>query len=327
MASRTSNNDTGYGIGAVAKLTGLTDHTIRVWERRYGAVVAERSASGRRVYSNADVEKLGLLKTLTDHGIAISQIAGNAVDELRALSRDLSASASVKAPAQMRAAILGDFLSSQLPVGEDTGSVKILVSDNDRERLLADLHRDPVDVLVYETAILNADTLDSLRATLSAGGMSRAVVVYGFGRRQDVDRIRDAGIVVLRSPVTTDDVHAAIARTFSQRPRDDSGREEPGNADEPATWAVDGEVPPRRFSQQQLAMLAATSTAVDCECPHHLAQLVRDLSAFEIYSAQCANRNDDDEALHRYLHHTTAQARVLIETALSRVAAAEGIDV
>lgn len=327
MPSSTSNQEKGYGIGAVAKLTGLTDHTIRVWERRYGAVIADRSASGRRIYSRDDVEKLALLKTLTDRGIAISQIADNAVDELRALSRDVSAAAPTAAPANVRAAILGDFLSRQIPVGEDTGIVKIVVSDNDRERLIADLRRDPVDVLVCETAILIADTLESLREMLSAGGVGRAVVVYGFGRRQDVDRIRDAGFVVLRSPVTTDDVHAAIARSFSQGSRDDAPSARTASDGEQPAWEVDGDVPPRRFSQQQLAVLAGTSTAVDCECPQHLAQLVRDLSAFEIYSAQCANRNDDDEALHRYLHHTTARARALIETALDKVAEAEGIDV
>ena len=48
--------------------------------------------------------------------------------------------------------------------------------------------------------------------------------------------------------------------------------------------------------------------------------------AFEIYSSQCANRDDEDAALHRYLHQTTAQARSLIEIALERVAEAEGID-
>ena len=47
---------------------------------------------------------------------------------------------------------------------------------------------------------------------------------------------------------------------------------------------------------------------------------------FEIYSAQCENRDDDDAALHRYLHQVTAQARSLIEEALERVAAAEGIE-
>lgn len=325
MAIKTSKDETAYGIGAVAKMTGLTDHTIRVWERRYGAVVAERSANGRRVYSSADAEKLGLLKNLTDQGIAISQIAGNSIDQLRAMARELTSTTPASAPSQIRTAILGDFLSSELPVGDDTGTVKIVVSDDNQDRLLADLRREPVDVLVYESAILNPDTLESVRDLMAQGETSRAVVIYGFGRRRDVERLRDAAIVVMRSPVTADEVRAAITRTFTQRSRDDSAAAKPGTTPDNETWSVEGDVAPRRFSQQQLAKLAGTSTTVDCECPQHLAQLVRDLSAFEIYSDQCANRNDDDEALHRYLHHTTAKARALIETALQKVAVAEGI--
>ena len=72
-----------YGIGAVARLTGLSDHAIRVWERRYGAVVAARSASGRRLYVPADVEKLRLLKLLTDRGVAIGTIAGDSSEQLK----------------------------------------------------------------------------------------------------------------------------------------------------------------------------------------------------------------------------------------------------
>ncbi len=49
------------------------------------------------------------------------------------------------------------------------------------------------------------------------------------------------------------------------------------------------------------------------------------LTAFEIYSSQCANRDADDAALHHYLHQTTAEARELIERALEKVVAAEGI--
>ena len=41
--------------------------------------------------------------------------------------------------------------------------------------------------------------------------------------------------------------------------------------------------------------------------------------------SQCANRDADDAALHHYLHQTTAEARQLIESALEKVIAAEGI--
>ena len=81
MAETGHKHENEYGIGAVARLTGLTDHAIRVWERRYGAVVARRAANGRRVYGLADVEKLRLLKSLTDSGLSIGQIAGDTVDD------------------------------------------------------------------------------------------------------------------------------------------------------------------------------------------------------------------------------------------------------
>ena len=102
-----------YGIGAVAKLTGLTDHTIRVWERRYKAVVAQRAPNGRRVYTPLDVEKLGLLKRLTDQGLSIGQIAGNSVEELRERAQTVSDIQSAPLPARVGVAILGDFLPNQ----------------------------------------------------------------------------------------------------------------------------------------------------------------------------------------------------------------------
>lgn len=74
-----------YHIGAVAKLTGVSTHTIRVWERRYGAVSPRRSPGGTREYTEDDVDKLTLLKTLTDADHSIGQIAGLSVDELRPL--------------------------------------------------------------------------------------------------------------------------------------------------------------------------------------------------------------------------------------------------
>ena len=93
----------------------------------------------------------------------------------------------------------------------------------------------------------------------------------------------------------------------------------PGNLDE-------DQVPPRRLSAQALQRLARVTTTVECECPHHLVDLVRSLTSFELYSRQRRNRNEKDAALHAYLHVTTARARAMIEDALIRTADAEGID-
>jgi DNA-binding transcriptional MerR regulator/methylmalonyl-CoA mutase cobalamin-binding subunit len=74
-----------YRIGAAARLTGLSEHLIRVWERRYGAVEPVRTETGIRLYSDADVARLQLLKRATERGHAIGTVAGLGAKELERL--------------------------------------------------------------------------------------------------------------------------------------------------------------------------------------------------------------------------------------------------
>jgi DNA-binding transcriptional MerR regulator/methylmalonyl-CoA mutase cobalamin-binding subunit len=80
-----------YPIRVVARRTGLSPHVIRVWERRYGAVKPQRSDSHRRLYSDDEIERLGLLRRLTEAGHAIGQVAGMPQDDLeQMLAADLN---------------------------------------------------------------------------------------------------------------------------------------------------------------------------------------------------------------------------------------------
>lgn len=326
MNSQSSSGQHRYGIGAVAKMTGLTDHTIRVWERRYSAIVAQRAANGRRIYSPADVEKLGLLKRLTEHGISIGQIAGDSIDELRKRARSLDEIVSTPLPDRIGIAVLGDFLPNQLSIHErDLAPVNVIVSDSNRDRFVADMRRHDIDVVVVESPVLDSAVTAELLALMEQAGAARGVLVYSFGRARDVDLARDARIHALRSPVNVDEVRAAVMRAYAPTAPARPASEPPAD-DGASEWQFSGPVAPRRFNNVQLATLARASTSIDCECPHHLAQLVGDLSAFEVYSANCASRDEEDAALHRYLHQTTAEARALIEAALERVAKAEGIE-
>ena len=89
--------------------------------------------------------------------------------------------------------------------------------------------------------------------------------------------------------------------------------------------SVDEKIPPRRFTDGQLAKASRVSSTIDCECPQHLGDLLTSLTAFERYSSECESRSPEDEALHRFLHQTTAQARAMMEHALEEVIEAEGI--
>ena len=326
MNSQSSSSEHQYGIGAVAKMTGLTDHTMRVWERRYGAVVAGRSANGRRMYGATDVEKLRLLKRLTDEGLSIGQIADDTIAELRERAQSFDEIIRAPLPESIGVAVLGDFLPNQLSTYErDLAPMNVLVSDSNRDRFIADMRRQDIDVVIVESPVLDSAVSSQLLDLMEQADAARGVLLYSFGRARDVDLARDSRIHALRAPANVEEVRAAVMRAYAPtapaRPANESQADAHGSE-----WEFSGTIAPRRFNNLQLATLARASTSIDCECPHHLAQLVGDLSAFEVYSANCANRDEEDAALHRYLHQTTAEARALIEAALDRVAKAEGIE-
>ena len=81
-------NGKRHPIQVVVRRTGLTADVLRAWERRYTAVEPERSSSGRRLYSDDDIERLRLLKRATAAGRSIGQVASLATDALAAMVRD-----------------------------------------------------------------------------------------------------------------------------------------------------------------------------------------------------------------------------------------------
>ena len=64
-----------YPIRAVARLTGIGIDTLRAWERRHGAVIPVRDDRGR-MYTDADVARLRLLRRAVEQGHSIGRLAG-----------------------------------------------------------------------------------------------------------------------------------------------------------------------------------------------------------------------------------------------------------
>ena len=80
--------DPRHPIKVVARRTGLTPDVLRVWEKRYRAVSPTRLDTGRRLYSDADVERLLLLRRATLAGRRIGQVAKMPNAELEPLVVD-----------------------------------------------------------------------------------------------------------------------------------------------------------------------------------------------------------------------------------------------
>jgi DNA-binding transcriptional MerR regulator len=57
-----------YSIASVSKLTGISCHTLRVWERRYGFPLPSRSRAGHRRYDREQVQTLLRLSRLSRSG-------------------------------------------------------------------------------------------------------------------------------------------------------------------------------------------------------------------------------------------------------------------
>jgi MerR family transcriptional regulator, light-induced transcriptional regulator len=85
VSNSTADRTPRHPIGVVARRTGLKPDLIRAWERRYSAVEPGRSDTRRRFYSDADLERLLLLRRVVNTGRAIGQVAGMSNEALQAL--------------------------------------------------------------------------------------------------------------------------------------------------------------------------------------------------------------------------------------------------
>ena len=92
------NSPAPYPIRAVSKLTGIAIDTLRAWERRHRAVTPVRDDRGR-MYTDADIARLRLLRGAVEHGHSIGRLAALTDAELRRLAATADANtASAVAP-------------------------------------------------------------------------------------------------------------------------------------------------------------------------------------------------------------------------------------
>lgn len=229
---------------------------------------------------------------------------------------------------------LSAFVSGRNGFGDYTEVVERY--DNQAQWLAASPQAD-VDLLIIYCPSLFPETVATIRERVSESSASRAVVVYEFANDATRDQIEaeSASITTLRAPVTPRELKLACEAdialaTLRSDWSMDSLRESASlhSQDEGENPLVDQSegVPDRLYSDDQIAQLTEISSTVECECPHQLSALLTSLNAFEVYSRECEDRNEDDAVLHAYLHRATANARARMEEALSVLLEVEKIE-
>ena len=340
-----SDAERSYQIGTVATLTGVDPHTIRAWERRYGAIAPSRSETGRRRYDDETVERLQLLKALVDCNESIGTIARLSDDDLRArlerlasLGRGSRTSGAFESGAvPRRLGLMAPELAAQLKANPIAfPELEIGFSASGASDFLDQLRRDPCAIVVVELDSLGRHALEVVRSCRDLASKPLVVVLYRFAPRTALARLAQAGARLVQSPVRLEQLRRIL---HDQRMIEQARREGgPLASTAPAVAEVGGAgtadaaappsespVPTRRFDDEQLARLFEVSSGLDCECPNHLASLVAALVSFERYSLTCESRDEADAGLHRRLGGQTAAARALLEDVLGDLCRHEGI--
>jgi DNA-binding transcriptional MerR regulator len=85
MSKKVVNMEDYLSIGELGRLTGISVHTLRVWEKRYGAPHSERLPSGHRRYPKDEVPRLRAIARALESGYRASKVVTGTLEELQGL--------------------------------------------------------------------------------------------------------------------------------------------------------------------------------------------------------------------------------------------------
>lgn len=147
----------GYSIRVTSRMTGISAHTLRMWERRYGFPDPARTKGGARRYTNEDVERLRLVQKALDAGFRPHE----------AVPKDMEA---------LERIVAEQVLATVRPTGQGAPTVDRLIEhvrNNDFDRVRADL-RAAVAVLGPRRFVLDfaGPVLDAVGAGWEDGEVS-----------------------------------------------------------------------------------------------------------------------------------------------------------
>lgn len=299
-----------YGIGTIARLTGLKPDTLRVWERRYGLGASHKSASGRRQYTQSDLEHLQLVAALVQDGARIGEIAkadGRTLQML--LERRSGGRRPVAPPSKPRVVFVGEPLCQWLDEHQGciSGVSALLARSSLQEALDRLTVEGEVAMLVVYCPSLSTPQIEAIAALQQRLHAVSTLVVFRLGNQQWQRELELRGWRSLAFPTEPSRLAFELGNLATER-----------DVAEGAVNLGDLIAPkPRRYSDRQLHAAAKLQSSLTCECPRHLSDLVRALNDFEEYCTACSVENWQEAAVHACIYTYANQARHLLEKALA----------
>jgi len=298
-----------YAIGTVARLTKINPDTLRVWERRYGLGPAQKSATGRRLYNQNELEHLQIVSALLASGYRIGEIATMERKTLDALhNRESLADNSNGKAEPTHLLVVGTELCGWLEHHRAClARMKCTLIARDLQDVEADalLQLQPVDLLmvgVEKASECDSRYMSGLRSII---GSPPTTVCHNSSKTATTTANND--ILLVKGPMTVESFTTSI-QCLKAKAELRVGDSDIARLSRPKS---------RLFSNQALEDIRNSPSKLACDCPSHLSGLIEALTEFESYSSECAVENWSDAATHACVYAYANQARWLLEKALT----------
>lgn len=315
-----------FRIGSVSRLTGIPTDTLRIWERRYDVVTPERSGSGTRYYSHADITRLALIKELVEEGNAISTVANLRKEELEERVKLIKSSTkpakNIEIAKTCRLIVCGDALPLYIRnTHEEFPELEVVAEFQNPFQAEAELADIEADVLLMEFPAFQDQDIGPLQTILKRHPNLYPILVYGFTTRSTIELLNKLHISTIRAPLDVFRLRSECQKAVSASA---------GSVISTPLKTTENEViPKRQFTQEQVMNLInkPQPNSVNCECPKHHGEILYNLYAFEEYTIGCQTNNSEEAALHCYIHDCTQKARFMMEQALTKLIETDNLDI
>ena len=319
-----------YRIGAIANLTGLSTHTIRAWERRYGMVLSDRSEGGTRLYDANSLDRLRLIKKLLDHGESISMICNLNKEELKErlaqFPHQLFEKFTQPAHNSAELRVLKVVTAGQSTLERNEFSIrpnlKLKIAKHcEDENQLETYLGNPTHLSEIEAVVLFEDLLSSQKSKILSPWLTKYkrlqwIVIFSMGSGRELSQLYENGVKTIKGPLPVEVLVDSIALHI-----------QPSLSVVTVVESDPTPAPVPLFSIEQLNRLGNLNSSIQCECPSHMSTLIHNLIAFEKYCETCENESPEDAALHAELGKETAKSRAILEQMLIKVCAHDNIDI
>ncbi|TQV75257.1 MerR family transcriptional regulator [Aliikangiella marina] len=303
------SDNQSFSIGTVARIIGVSTHTLRAWEKRYDLNLAQRNASGRREYPAGEIEKLKMIKSVLKLGYKISDVAHLSINELAQLkSNESSPSEGGSSQSKKRRVLIYGKKLSHL-VFQSRTNIRYQVFDE-----LIDL----ADLVESESAIVNGVVLSFNKVDAEIEELIYTIKL-GFKRQLPL-------IVFSETPLPSE-IAKRLSDSHIETIDEGFDLDIVKETLRPERFEVESNAQPKSsLNKIQVGKLLDHKSDVYCECPNHLADVYTKLDEFITYTKNCEILSPKDAAVHQHINQKLQEIQGNLTQLVWDVAELDGID-